>query len=499
MRPWRNWHTRTFEGRVLNRVRVQVSLAALNLDSIMEPRFSVYLRHIPVRFKTTAQEENGMTRDDGRKTDELRSHEIILDFVPTAAGSCLIRTGNTRVICTASIEDTVPPFLKGKGEGWLTAEYAMLPASTGRRKSRDGIKKDGRGVEISRLIGRSLRQALDRRYLGERTVTIDCDVLTADGGTRTAAITGGYVALAMAVNKLLSDGKLKETPLVHQIAAVSAGIVHGVPCLDLCYTEDSSAETDMNFIMNEKGEFIEIQGTGEGRAFSADELNSLLVLGRKGCESLSELQRKVLELQSIDSIPKRTIVIASNNAHKISELRTMIGEHFNILSMGEAGYTGEIDETGTTFEENALIKAQTIAKATGYAALGDDSGLSVAALNGAPGVYSARYAGEHGNDAANNALLIKNLQKYPKPWNAEFVSAIALALPGGYCRVVRGTCPGTIVEDARGNGGFGYDPHFLYESGETFAEMAQETKNSISHRAHAMQLMLKELETLCLQ
>ena len=146
-----------------------------------------------------------MTRDDGRKTDELRSHEIILDFVPTAAGSCLIRTGNTRVICTASIEDTVPPFLKGKGEGWLTAEYAMLPASTGRRKSRDGIKKDGRGVEISRLIGRSLRQALDRRYLGERTVTIDCDVLTADGGTRTAAITGRYVALAMAVKQPLSD------------------------------------------------------------------------------------------------------------------------------------------------------------------------------------------------------------------------------------------------------------------------------------------------------
>ena len=159
------------------------------------------------------------------------------------------------------------------------------------------------------------------------------------------------------------------------------------------------------------------------------------------------------------------LILASNNAHKISELRTMVGERFNILSMSEAGFDGDIDETGSTFEENALIKARTIAKATGFAALGDDSGLTVEALNGAPGVYSARYAGEHGNDLANNQLLIRNMQGHPKPWNAEFVCAIALALPGGYSRVVRGTCPGTIIEEARGSGGFGYDPHFLHETG----------------------------------
>ncbi len=226
-------------------------------------------------------------------------------------------------------------------------------------------------------------------------------------------------------------------------------------------------------------------------------MNSLVALGQAGCKRLMELQRQALIDRLLPSGQKRTIVIASNNAHKISELRTMVGERFNILSMNEAGFDGDIDETGSTFEENAVIKARTIAKATGFAALGDDSGLTVEALNGAPGVYSARYAGEHGNDLANNQLLIRNMQGHPKPWNAEFVCAIALALPGGYSRVVRGTCPGTIIEEARGSGGFGYDPHFLHESGETFAEMAQEKKNQISHRAHAMELMIRELDTIC--
>ena len=265
-----------------------------------------------------------MERKDGRAADQLRAHEIVTDFVPTAAGSCLIRTGDTRVICTASVEEGVPPFLKGKGEGWLTAEYAMLPASTGRRKARDGIKKDGRGVEISRLIGRALRQAVDRRWLGERTITIDCDVLTADGGTRTAAITGGFVALCQAVDRLIRDGKLRESPIVHQIAAVSAGVVENTPCLDLCYTEDSSAQVDMNFIMNERGEYIELQGTGEGRAFTGDELSALCALGQKGCGELMALQRKALGRESLLPEGPHTLVLASNNAHKLNELREMI-------------------------------------------------------------------------------------------------------------------------------------------------------------------------------
>ena len=226
-----------------------------------------------------------MERKDGRACNAPRAHRFIPNFVSTAAGSCLIETGGTRVICTASVEEGVPPFLRGKGCGWLTAEYAMLPASTGRRKQRDGLKKDGRGVEISRLIGRALRQAVDRERLGERTITIDCDVLEADGGTRTAAITGGFVALVGAIDRLIREGKLRESPIIHQIAAISAGVVEGTPCLDLCYTEDSSADTDMNFVMNEQGEFIELQGTGEGCAFSRDKLNTLLDLGESGCRA----------------------------------------------------------------------------------------------------------------------------------------------------------------------------------------------------------------------
>ena len=438
-----------------------------------------------------------MPRPDNRKPNELRPCEITPDFVRTADGSCLIRCGGTRVICTASVEESVPPFLKGKNLGWLTAEYSMLPASTGRRKARDGVKKDGRGVEISRLIGRALRQAVDRRFLGERTITIDCDVLEADGGTRTASITGGFVALCCAVDKLIQQGKLKESPIVHQIAAVSAGIVEDVPCLDLCYLEDSAAQTDMNFVMDETGAFVELQGTGEGRAFSRAELNAILALGEKGIQELHELQRKALGQRAEVIAPKRTLVIASNNAHKIQEITEMVGDRLRVISMGEAGFTGDIDENGETFEDNATIKARAVAKATGFCALGDDSGLSVDALDGAPGVHSARYCGHHGDDKANNDLLIANMADVPaEDRTAEFVCAMALSLPNGEVKTVRGACPGVITFTPRGNGGFGYDPYFEYLSGETFAEMAQEEKNRISHRANAMQLMIPYLEEL---
>ena len=438
-----------------------------------------------------------MSRPDSRKPDELRPCEIIPDFVSTADGSCLIRCGGTRVICTASVEEGVPPFLKGKNLGWLTAEYAMLPASTGRRKQRDGLKKDGRGVEISRLIGRALRQAVDRRFLGERTVTVDCDVLEADGGTRTASITGGFVALVCAIDKLIRQGKLKESPIVHQIAAVSAGIVNDTPCLDLCYLEDSAAQTDMNFVMDETGAFIELQGTGEGRAFTRGELSQILALGERGIDGLQEIQRRALGDRARHIAPKRTLVIASNNAHKIREISDMLEDRLNVLSMAEAGFTDDIDENGDTFEENAVIKARAVAKATGYCALGDDSGLSVDALDGAPGVHSARYCGHHGDDRANNDLLIANMADIPaEDRTAEFVCAMALSLPNGEVTTVRGACPGVITFAPRGEGGFGYDPYFEYLSGETFAEMAQEEKNRISHRAQAMRQMLPYLEEL---
>lgn len=435
-----------------------------------------------------------MDRQDGRTPEMPRLHRITVDFMSTAAGSCLIETGGTRVICTASVDESVPPFLRGKNCGWLTAEYAMLPASTGHRKQRDGLKKDGRGVEISRLIGRALRQAVDRSRLGERTITIDCDVLEADGGTRTASITGGFVALCCAIDRLIKDGKLKESPIVHQIAAISAGVVNGTPCLDLCYTEDSTADTDMNFVMNELGEFIELQGTGEGAAFSRDKLNTLIDLGESGCRQLMECQREALGDRAQMIGQKQKLVLASNNAHKIEELSAMLGERYDVISMRDAGFTSEIIENGSTFEENARIKAETVMQATGYLTLADDSGLSVDALGGAPGVYSARYAGEQHSDDDNNALLLKNLADVPaEQRTACFVSCIAISSPFKPTQIVRGECPGRITFAKRGSGTFGYDPLFEYEDGRTFAEMAPEEKNRISHRARAMQKALELL------
>ena len=196
-----------------------------------------------------------MKRSDGRLAAQARDCAIETDFVKTADGSCLITVGNTKVICTASIEEGVPPFLRDLGQGWVTAEYAMLPASTGVRKKRDLLKQDGRGVEIQRLIGRSLRQAVDLKLLGQRTITLDCDVLQADGGTRTASITGAFVALALAIRKLMQNGLISVNPIVSQIAAVSVGVVDDQPMLDLCYTEDSHAQADMNLVMNQQGEF----------------------------------------------------------------------------------------------------------------------------------------------------------------------------------------------------------------------------------------------------
>ncbi len=435
-------------------------------------------------------------RTDGRAPDEQRPVSIQTDFVKTAAGSCLITTGGTRVICTASVEDIVPPFLKGKGQGWVTAEYAMLPASTGTRKKRDGIKKDGRGVEIQRLIGRSLRQAVDLKALGERTITLDCDVLEADGGTRTASITGAMVALACAVDRLIAEGKLIASPLRHQVAAISAGIIDDTPMLDLCYQEDSRAQVDMNFVMNERGEMIELQGTGEGRAFSRAELDRLMTFAEKGIRELMEAQRAALGDRAEHLCAKPVLLAATGNAHKLKELRQIFADYYQVLPMSSAGFTGEIEETGKTFAENAVIKAEAVCSATGLPAIADDSGLEVRALGGEPGVYSARYAGVHGDDGANNDLLLKKMENEADR-AARYVCALALKRPGEEPVLAEGSCPGTLLRERRGKGGFGYDPLFLYEPlGKTFAEITDEEKNAVSHRAAACAAMKERLKEL---
>lgn len=235
-------------------------------------------------------------RPSGRTPDQLREIRITREFTCHAEGSVLIEFGRTRVICTATIETGVPPFLKGQGRGWITAEYGMLPRSTGQRMRREASanKQSGRTMEIQRLIGRSLRAVVDTADLGEHTITIDCDVIQADGGTRTASITGGYVALVDALRHAQRAKLIKKDPLRGMIASVSVGICKGTPVLDLDYQEDVDAQTDMNIVMNDAGQFIEVQGTAEGHPFSEQELNSMLVLAKNGIGQLFEFQKAAL-------------------------------------------------------------------------------------------------------------------------------------------------------------------------------------------------------------
>lgn len=237
-----------------------------------------------------------MVRPSKRAADEMRSLQFIPNFTMHAAGSVLAVFGNTKVLCTASIEERVPPFLRGEGKGWITAEYGMLPGSTHTRSSREAArgKQSGRTLEIQRLIGRSLRAAVDLELLGERTITIDCDVIQADGGTRTASISGGYIALVLALHKLVEQGLLEKTPLVSQIAAISVGIYQGVPVLDLDYLEDSAADTDMNVIMDNNGQMIEVQATAEQAPFSTKELLEMIKLAKKGIAQITAAQVAVL-------------------------------------------------------------------------------------------------------------------------------------------------------------------------------------------------------------
>ncbi|GJQ49705.1 ribonuclease PH [Candidatus Kuenenia stuttgartiensis] len=235
-------------------------------------------------------------RVDNRKYDELRPVTITRNFTKYSAGSVLVESGNTKVICTASIEEYVPPHIKNTGTGWITAEYSLLPGATPSRVPRESTKGkiSGRTHEIQRLIGRSLRAICDLTLLKERTIWIDCDVIQADGGTRTAAITGSYIALADAVQWLLDKNVIKENPLINSVAAISAGIVNNIALLDLCYAEDASAQVDMNFVMTGSGKYIEVQGTGEEYAFDEDQLAKMLTLARKGICEITEIQKKAL-------------------------------------------------------------------------------------------------------------------------------------------------------------------------------------------------------------
>ncbi len=240
-------------------------------------------------------------RIDGRKNDQIRTTKVTRNYTKYAEGSVFIEVGDTKVLCNVSIEDKVPPFLKGKGEGWITAEYNMLPRSTGTRKVRDiaRLKIDGRTMEIQRLIGRALRSVVDLKALGEKTLWIDCDVIQADGGTRTTSISGAFIALVDAVNKLHKEKPFKVYPIKNFVAATSVGILNGEKILDLCYEEDSQAKVDMNIVMTDEGSFVEVQGTGEESPYTRTELNELIDLGEKGIKQMIQVQKDALKMDSL--------------------------------------------------------------------------------------------------------------------------------------------------------------------------------------------------------
>jgi ribonuclease PH len=455
-----------------------------------------------------------MSRPDGRSVTELRPVKLTRGWLDHAEGSVLVEFGRTRVLCAASVTEDVPRWRRGGGLGWVTAEYAMLPRATNTRGDRESVKGrlGGRTQEISRLVGRSLRACVDYKALGENTIVIDCDVLQADGGTRTAAVTGGYVALADAVAWLKKRKRTKGDPLLTSVSAVSVGIVDGEPRLDLCYEEDVAAQTDMNVVCTASGDFVEIQGTAEQEPFSRDLLGQLLDLAVAGCGELTRLQHEALSLwpnewpflAHPDVIPMaavagKTVVLATRNAAKLRELARILGAEdpggtqVKLVDLDEFPGAPDVPETGATFEENALLKARAIASYTGLPAVADDSGLCVDALSGMPGVLSARWAGGHGDDKANLELVLAQVADVPDPrLGAQFVCAAALVVPDAGARewVVTGRVEGRLIRSPRGSGGFGYDPIFLPDGFEqTTAEMTAEAKDAISHRGRAFRAL----------
>ena len=434
-------------------------------------------------------------RHDGRAVQQLRAIKIETNVFKHPEGSVIISFGDTKVICSATLEESVPPFLRNSGTGWVTAEYSMLPRATNTRNRRESAKGKltGRTMEIQRLIGRSLRAVIDLEKLGERSIIVDCDVIQADGGTRTASITGGFVALRLAINKLLANGELKKDPIKEHLAAISVGVLpEGTVVTDLDYQEDSSAAVDMNLVMTESGRFVEIQGTGEEATFDDDELNALILHGKAGIQDLIAYQKEAL-LTEI-ATEEKTIVIATRNPGKAKEFAALFAkEGYQTKTLLDYPNLPDVEETGTTFEENARLKAETIAQILQQPVLADDSGLVVDALNGMPGIFSARFAGERKSDAANNAKLLHELTDVPdEKRTAHFHCTLVFAAPQKESLVVEADWDGRIGRIPQGDNGFGYDPLFIVpEYRKTSAELTSEEKNQISHRGMAVKKLEK--------
>ena len=439
-------------------------------------------------------------RHDGRKETMLRPVNIQTNVYKHPEGSVVISFGDTTVICSATIEERVPPFLRDTGKGWVTAEYSMLPRATNTRNRRESAKGklSGRTMEIQRLIARSLRAVVDLEKLGERSIVVDCDVVQADGGTRTASITGAFVALRLAIDTLLRDKALTEDPIKEHLAAISVGILPDGTCVtDLDYQEDSSAAVDMNLVMTESGRFVELQGTGEEATFDGQQLNEMLIYGKTAIEELIAYQKEALFLPDEPpyEIPEKTIVIATGNPGKAKEFKAVFGAAgYDVRTLKDYPSLPDVEETGTTFEENARLKAETIARILGRPVLADDSGLKVDALGGRPGVYSARFAGEQKSDAANNAKLLYELTDVEDDKrSAQFHCTLVFAAPGKESLVVEAQWSGRIGRIPRGENGVGDDPLFIPDGSEqSAAQMSQEEKNRVSHRGLAIKKLQEQ-------
>lgn len=438
-------------------------------------------------------------RHDGRNNHQLREISIQTHVYKHPEGSVVISFGDTIVICSATLEDRVPPFLKGSGTGWVTAEYSMLPRATNTRNRREASKGKltGRTMEIQRLIGRALRSVVDLEKLGERSIVVDCDVVQADGGTRTASITGAFVALRLAIDKLLQTNELTEDPIKEHLAAISVGILaDGTGVVDLDYDEDSQANVDMNLVMTEGGAFVEIQGTGEETTFTGEELNQMLLLGKTAIEELIVKQKEALYTTKTELLEAdKTIMIATGNPGKAKEFEKMFAEAgYQIKTLKDYPDLPDVKETGKTFEENARLKAETIANILQMPVLADDSGLEVDELGGLPGIYSARFAGEHKSDGSNNAKLLYELTDVPdEKRGAQFHCTLVFAAPKKQSLVVEAKWRGRIGRIPRGDNGFGYDPLFIVEGmDKTAAELSNEEKNHLSHRGQALAKLQKE-------
>jgi ribonuclease PH/non-canonical purine NTP pyrophosphatase (RdgB/HAM1 family) len=463
--------------------------------------------------------ERQAARKDSRSPEAIREPRFRRGVNVFAEGSVLVEMGNTAVLCTATVEDRVPQWMRGSGLGWVTAEYQMLPRATKERTPREAEqgRLQGRTSEIKRLIGRALRSVVRRELMGEYQIIVDCDVLQADGGTRTASVSGAFVALYDAMAFMVREGLCEEIALIDLCAAVSVGIVDGMPMLDLTYEEDSRAEVDLNVVMSGSGRLIEIQGTAEGLPFTKRELDELVGLAEWGISTIVEAQRRVLGIDTVQAGPSSApsyavglllriqhdtpasikAVIASRNPDKRREIAQILADlPIQLLGEDELGPWDPPEEIGSTVEENAVIKATEVFRLFGLPAIADDTALEVDALGGAPGVFSSRYAGEGASYADNRRKLLHELEEHtgPNSRRARFRTVVAaVGFPGGTI-VSEGVVEGAIAESERGESGFGYDSIFVpHGSDRTFAEMSIEEKNKLSHRGIAFRRFAEEL------